>query len=546
MTVPATMADVLDDHVIFELDCIDRMYLNLYQPKLMFAAGVVGFFKGHRGMPFASSALMDPMTTAFVEEVHRFIRAENLDLVHFTKGQRKDDIAHDYLAGHDAKTEKILFVGRAQEKTRVYRTEKRVNPVTGKTYPWIVTTTALPNHFYFYGFDADFGPFFIKFCTYFPYTAKVCINGHHWAQQQAAKAGLVFERMDNAFGACEDPDALQAICDRLGPDEIDAFVRKWLARLPHPFTAADRAAGYRYDISVLQAEFSLTQVLDRPLAGRVFFEDVIRHNLDAGRPDQVSLTFGRRIPKATLKRFRFRTRVLTTGVIPSVHVDYKHSRIKQYFKQEIALRTETTINDTRDFGIGKRLPNLPALRQIGFPANRRLLQVQRTSSDPILGADTYDHICQPIHVNGQRVPALRFDHPVTQALFAALIVCHLLPTGFANRDLRGFLAPLLGLPTESMTPGRMTYHLRRLRLHGLIERIPHTQRYTVTDFGLNAAVVLHRAHARFTATAMAMAKLTAINADAHPEGKLRQAIANLDRELDRIAKQSGITLSPAA
>jgi len=275
----------------------------------------------------------------------------------------------------------------------------------------------------------------------------------------------------------------------------------------------------------------------------VFFEDVIRNNLDAGRPDQVSLTFARRIPKPTLARFRFRTRVLTEGVIPSVHVDYKHSRIKQYFKQEIALRTETTVNDTRDFGIGKRLPNLPALRQIGFPANRRLLQVQRTSSDPILGADTYDHVCQPVHVDGQRVPALRFDHPVTQALFAALVVCHLLPTGFANRDLRGFLAPLLGVPAETMTPGRMTYHLRRLRLHGLIERIPHTHRYTVTDFGLNAAVVLHRAHARFTA--MALADLTTIN-PTHPDDRLRRAIANLDRELDRIAKQSGFILSPAA
>lgn len=544
MTVPATMADVLDDHVVFELDCIDRMYLNLYQPKLMYPGGVVGFFKGHRQMPFASSALMDPMTTAFVEGIHRFIRDQGLELVHFTKGQRKDDVAHEHLAGHDGLSEQILFVGRAQEKTRVYRTEKRLNPVTGKAYPWIVTSTAMPNHFYFYGFDADFGPFFIKFCTYFPYTAKVCINGHHWAQQQGARAGIVFERMDNAFGACEDPAALQAICDRLGPDEIDAFVRKWLGRLPHPFTPEDRAAGYRYDISVLQAEFSLTQVLDRPLAGRVFFEDVIRANLDAGRPDQVSLTFGRRIPKPTLKRFRFRTRVLTEGVIPSVHVDYKHSRIKQYFKQEIALRTETTINDTRDFGIGKRLTNLPALRQIGFPANRRLLQVQRTSSDPILGADTYDQICQPIHVEGQRVPALRFDHPVTQALFAALVVCHLLPTGFANRDLRGFLAPLLGLPVEAMTPGRMTYHLRRLRLHGLIERIPHTQRYTVTDFGLNAAVVLHRAHARFIGKAMA--DLARINPRGDPDDKLRRAIASLDRELDRMAKQSGFTLSPAA
>ncbi len=140
-----------------------------------------------------------------------------------------------------------------------------------------------------------------------------------------------------------------------------------MARLPHPFTAKDRAAGYRYDVSILQSEFSLTQVLDRPLCGRVFFEEVIRENLDIGRPGQVQLIFQRRISKRTPGRFR--TRVITEGVTPSLHIDYKHSRIKQYHKEGRALRTETTINDTRDFGIGKGLSNLPALRRLGFQAN---------------------------------------------------------------------------------------------------------------------------------------------------------------------------------
>ena len=129
-------------------------------------------------------------------------------------------------------------------------------------------------------------------------------------------------------------------------------------------------------MSILQAEFSLTQVLDRPLTGRIFFEEVIRENLDLGRPDQVQLIFERRVTKRTPGRFR--TRVLTEGVTPSLHVDYKNTRIKQYHKEGRALRTETTINNTRDFGIGKRLMNLPALREIGFQANRRLLDVQQT------------------------------------------------------------------------------------------------------------------------------------------------------------------------
>ncbi|MGH9083548.1 MAG: hypothetical protein ACRDWN_09410, partial [Acidimicrobiales bacterium] len=469
-------------------------------------------------------------------DIHRYAKEHGVDVVSFEKGQRKDDIAQAYLAGHDG-SEGILFVGRAQEKTRVYRTEKRVNPDTGRAYPWLVSASAVPNHFYFYGLDDDMGPFFIKFCSYFPYTARVCLNGHHYAQRQAAKAGIGFEPADNAFAACEDPAALQRICDRLSAEGIDAFVRKWLARLPHPFSAADRRAGYRYDVSVLQAELSLTQVLDRPLAGRVFFEEAIRANLDAGRPDHVSLTFERRITKRTPGRFR--TRVITDGVIPSIHADYKHSRIKQYWKQGVALRTETTINDTRDFGIGKKLPNLPALREVGFSANRRLLQVQRTSCDPIAGIDTYNRVCQPVCIDGQRVPALRFDHPATQALFSALVVCRLLPNGFANRDLRELLAPALGLPAAAMTQGRMSYHLRRLRLHGLIERIPHTHRYNVTDFGLAAAIFLSRAYSRFIAGGMAQLD------DPHllgpdPPPPLRHAINRLDAELQRHARHSGL------
>src|SRR6516164_1592858 len=124
------------------------------------------------------------------------------------------------------------------------------------------------------------------------------------------------------------------------------------------------AAGYRYDVSILQAEFSLTQILDRPLSGRIFFEEIIRENLDLGRPDQVQLIFDRRVSRRTPGRFR--TRVLTQGVIPSLHVDYKSSRIKQYFKQvpgvsQVGARTETTVNNPRDFYLGKRLGNLPAL-----------------------------------------------------------------------------------------------------------------------------------------------------------------------------------------
>jgi hypothetical protein len=263
--------------------------------------------------------------------------------------------------------------------------------VTGAPYPWIVKTTAMVNHFYFYCLDEDFGPFFLKYCTYFPYNAKVCLNGHEYVKRQLAKEKIAFEELDNGFLSCANPARLKEIADGLDAAKIDALVRKWQARLPHLFLPEDATkGGYAYDVSILQADFSLTQVFDRPLTGRVFFEEVIRENLDIGRPDKVQLIFQRRITRRTPGRFR--TRVLTDGVIPSLHVDYKRSKIKQYFKEGRALRTETTINDPRDFAIGKRLHNLPALRRIGFAANRRLLDVQTISHDCAIGEDAFQKV----------------------------------------------------------------------------------------------------------------------------------------------------------
>jgi hypothetical protein len=126
--------------------------------------------------------------------------------------------------------------------------------VTGAPYPWIVTTTAMVNHYYFYGVEDDFGPFFVKFCSYFPYTARLCVNGNEYTKRQATKAGIDFEALDNGFATVADPQTVQQMCDGLTEDKIDALLRTWPARLPHPYTSADRAAGYCYEVSMLQAE----------------------------------------------------------------------------------------------------------------------------------------------------------------------------------------------------------------------------------------------------------------------------------------------------
>ena len=276
----------------------------------------------------------------------------------------------------------------------------------------------------------------------------------------------------------------------------------------------------------MQAEFSLTQVLDRPAHGRLFFEQVIRENLDLGRPEEVRLIFNRRISRRTPGQFR--TRIVTQDVTPSLNVYYKNTRIKQYHKENKALRTETTINNTYDFGIRKRLHNLPKLREIGFAANRRLLQVERLSHDCMLSEDTFQAINSPVTAGRQRASGMRFADVRVHSLWHAIILFRQLAAeGFRATDLRRHLAALMGRHADDMSQGAVTYQLRRLRLHGLIERLPNSFRYRITDFGFRAALFFTRIYNRLLrpGTAAALPGLRAV------DSRLKRAFDKLDTEV---------------
>jgi hypothetical protein len=242
------------------------MLLTFRQPGLQYGQGIHGFFCHHRGYQFVSSALMLPMTGRFAADIRHYIDARGLDLARFATGQSKDEVARSYLAGHDG-GEQILFAGVAQEKTRIRRTRQRRDPVTGKRYPWLCQEQAMVNHWYCYGFDADFGPFYVKFCGYFPFTGQVYLNGHEYAMRQCIKAGTGFTALDNAFGSASDPGAVQRACDGLTDQKIYRFAGKWLARLPHPFTVEDEQADYCWQLPVQQIGFSTTMRWTGPPAG---------------------------------------------------------------------------------------------------------------------------------------------------------------------------------------------------------------------------------------------------------------------------------------
>jgi hypothetical protein len=350
--------DLLVGHVGLDIECMDRIYLNGYVPSLQVGGQVAGFMTRHLGYPIPSPAIMEKIGTAFRRAVGDFADANHIPVVRFGKDDRKIDVMRPYVAAQ-ARTGRpgVAAIGVAQEYQNVFASSQRA---TGKAV-WFSFYKAdrRVTCFYFYLWDRDFGPAFIKVCAYFPYPLKVWVNGHEWAKRQAVRAGIGFTELSNGFATCDDPVALQAICDRLGPDTIGVFFERWMSILPLPLTSADRAASYWWELSMRQVETSRTLVFDAPRHARTFFEALVADNLDIGRPDHVEVIFAghpRRWGRPPQVEPTHKTRIDTRDTVGvTVNADYKHSRIKQYLKDGRALRIETVINNPGDLVCKRRL-----------------------------------------------------------------------------------------------------------------------------------------------------------------------------------------------
>jgi hypothetical protein len=521
-------ADILDGHVSLDLECLDRIYLNGYVPNLQVGGQVVQFLAA-RGFPIPSPAVISRIGDGFRRAVRSFADSNQIPMIKLVKGDRKIEKMKPLLARLETSGRSgVAGIGWAQEFQRVATCTVTAARNGGAPHFGWGKSERRVTCYYIYVWDEDFGPAFVKICAYFPYPIKIWLNGHEWTKRQASKAGIGWTALANGFASCEDPAGLQAICDRLGPIDIQRFFDRWMGRLPLPLTAQDRANGYWWELSMRQVEVARTMVFDVPRNGRAFFEALVADNLDLGRPEQIELIFGRKILPSTPGVFA--TRVVTRGVDVCVNVGYKHSRSEQYFKDGRALRIETVVNDPADLGVLRRLAHLPELQAKARDVNRRLLDHEHVGQGFVLASPAFERIARPSLVDGRRAPALRFGDLRVQALAGALAVTTHLIGGFTNRSLRPLVASLLGQPYSQ---ARCCYDLRRLKLKGLIVRLPHTDTHVLTEDGQRFAIFYTKIHNRLLRPLMA--------ADQPPAPlPVRQALRVLDHAVTDYIDQARI------
>lgn len=537
MVSVANINDVLDGHVALEIECVDRLLLNAYVPSLQVPGQVVRFMTEHLGQPIPSPALFSKIGNRFRAEVRRFVDAHEIPVLRLSSPDRSrwDDRKVDHVQPHLEQAERedrfgVVALVACQEIQWVWSARNRPRK-PGATWLEFFKERRRVGAYYFYIRDPEFGLGFIKICTYAPYSGRVWLNGHEWVKQQAIRIGLPFTPLENGFASCPEPQRLQALCDSFSAVHVQAFFDRWIAQIPTPLGPEDWQAGYGWELSMRQVEISRTLVLDDPRRARSFFEALVADNIGIGRPERVSMVFVRGRGRPT--KHPHRARIFTTGTDVRIDFRYKHSRVKQYLKQERALRIETVINNPTDLGVKRRLQNLPELICKARAVNQRLLMIEQAGQSCAIGSALFERIHLPYNREGQRTGALRFGDSRAMALTGALCCALQALTGFTNKTLRGLVTEHLG---HAYSQNQMSYDLRRLRLHGLIQRLPHTNTYQLTSDGIRVAVFYTKLQNRLLRPLL--------DADKPPApAEIRRALATLEKAVTEYIQNA--RLAPA-
>lgn len=534
---------LLAEHVNFRVTCVDRVGVAGYIRCLQFEGGVVKFIL-QRGFPIPSPVVLARNHDRLIGDIERFVTRSGLDVVRFRKGEVKEDLARPYQeAAAVANRAGVVLVGRAQERMEAwvgYKDPRSAYHTDRHPHFSFSRQAKVPDHFYFYCHDDQWGPVLVKLCPYAPYPMWIVANGHQWLKRQLRAAGVEFAALDNGLRSVADPALAHRLAARLSAGHLRSGIDRWLGWIPSPLLAEDRRRGFSYDFSVRQLEISDTAVFDAPRRGRAWFEAAIRDHLDLGRPEQVALVVDRHVRTKGKTRTpgRFATEVVSADINPKLQIHYKSSKAKCYLKEGRALRVETTINNPADFDTLKTLnaANWKALRRIGADTNSRFLAALGEGQAGLPDPATIEALVMPTTHDGQRAPGLRFGDPRVMALLSSIAAFAHVMHGLTNRTLRQHMAARW---SPDYATNQATYDLRRLRLKGLIERVEHTNTYRVTPHGRSLAIFLTK-----LATRVIIPALTDLDHAVDPQPPaprpLTSAWRDYQHRLDELIASAGL------
>jgi hypothetical protein len=469
----------------FHYRCFDRILLNGIIQPFQQEERVVGFFNAYRELYPVSRDVLRDIAAQFHNWVKNRSEKWGVPILEAPDG-RRDEFVQPYF--RRAQADAVVCILKAREPARIMtaigtKAEDRWHLELKQR--WV-------EQYNFYLNDSDWGRMFVRVCPYFPFSARLCLNQHHWIAQRLRQQGIRFQQYTNAFLQCADTQALQHIADSLSPRDLVRCGQKWLPKLTPFFTAREREqAGVQHRLFFAQVEYCDNLIFSRRAALDELCERLLDANRTIGQPNKLTVIFGRKVTE----RYHGKLQTVIADMNlpnPVIRSHYKNGFIKQYVRDNHLLRTEAATNNVNDYRVAKAMENLPALRQTLQGITDRYLDVQQDILESFIDRGQLRHLSEPtVLPNGKRIPGLKLDHPRQLALMQALVRFSHIAAGdtFASAEIHADTAAALGRTTSDYTLASLRYDLSKLRAKHLVEKLPKSRRYRLSAEGYRLCVV---------------------------------------------------------
>ncbi len=465
--------------------CFDRILLNgLIQP-FQQPERVIGFFSFYRDQFPVSRKVLTDIADQFQNWVKNRSQKWDAPILDAPEG-RRDEFVDPYFK--TAKPDQVVAILKGREPARIMTaigTPKENRWHLQMAQRWVV-------QYNFYVNDSRWGRMFVRMCPYFPFSARVCLNQHHWLANRLREENIDFSKSSNAFLKCGNFERLQELADSLTARDLLTCGLKWLAAFTPFFKEQERKqAGCQHRLFFAQVEYCDNLIFHRRAALDALGERVLDANRTIGQPDKITVIFGRKI--TSRHRGKLQTEIEDMHLPnPVIRSHYGNGFIKQYVRDHLMLRTEAATNNVNDYAVNKAVENLPRLREKLAAINDNYQNIQQDILETFIDRGQLRKLAEPtVLANGKRIPGLKLDHPRQMALMHALVRFAHVAAGstFTTGEVYPCVVEALGCSTSTYSLASLRYDLSKLRAKALIEKLPHSRRYRLPACGYSICLV---------------------------------------------------------
>jgi hypothetical protein len=539
------LLELLGPAVQWVYTCWDRIVLNGYLERLQRPENLVHFFHNVVGIACIEPAVLEQRTNAYKTWVRRVTDDEGIPVLAAPKGVRKEELVEPYYRRVKGAAGVVcVLTSMEQGRTFVSYTPRRTPPSGDGNYRLIKACRKQFLHYYWYVLDPIMGPMSIRVATYFPFNVTCYLNGHSFVAQELTRHGVRFRKADNAFLGVADVAALQLAADRLSAAVLQRRCAYWVRQLVPVFSLAERAvlaSGYRY--SMAQMELATDVIFKRSAPLKALFQRACELGVLVGGAERTTHMFGRRLNRRYQGKLQTVFDQRDTGH-PVLRWYYQTSFAKQYTRgdqhSDRILRAETCSNDTRHFGVGRRLDNLPRLHAKLAATNDRSLGLQADLLATTVDSGQLAGLAKPTLVGQRRVPGIKLHDDRVIRLLETLLHPGAFATDWTTRELHARVLARHRLADNDYRLSQLRYDLAKLRAKGMVQRLGRTRRYRLTPSGAKTGVLLVKLRVRLLGSLATLATKSSAHQLPLHHNSVDAAFHEVDTALDHLCSALGL------